>query len=214
MCARASLSKKTLREVAEELEAEFSDEDERLYRPRYNAAPTDTLWMLRPGGDRRSLGPGVWGYEANGRRLINVRGEQVGSGSGFREAFASRRCGIVVDGFYEWDKHHEPTWFHRVDGRLLVLAGLFQAAPGATPRFTILTTRPNKVVGAVHDRMPVVLAADRVDAWLTDEASRVVELIAPAPEATLVALPVSKHVNSVRNDDPACLAPRPPTLFG
>jgi len=43
VCARTTLSKKTLREVAEELEAEFSEEDARTFRPRYNAAPSDTL---------------------------------------------------------------------------------------------------------------------------------------------------------------------------
>jgi putative SOS response-associated peptidase YedK len=101
VCARTSLSKKTLREVAEELEAEWSPEDELLFRPRYNAAPSDTLWILRHGADRRVVGSAVWGYRAKGRPLINVRGENVGAGS-FREAFASRRCGIVVDGFFEW----------------------------------------------------------------------------------------------------------------
>ena len=39
-------SKKNLREVAEELEAEWSLEDA-LLRPRYNAAPSETLWILR-----------------------------------------------------------------------------------------------------------------------------------------------------------------------
>src|ERR1700690_2805247 len=146
MCARTTLSKKTLREVADELEAEFSEEDALTFRPRYNAAPSDTLWILRHGADRRVVVPAVWGYVVNGRRLINVRGEQAGSGSGFRGAFASRRCGVVTDGFFEWNKAHEPTWFHRADGGLVVLGGLWQGAPDATPRFTILTTRPNQLV--------------------------------------------------------------------
>ena len=117
MCARTTLSKKDLREVAEELEAEFSEEDAHVYRPRYNVAPSDTLWILRHGADRRVAGPPVWGYRAKNRPLINVRRENVGAGS-FREPFASRRCGVVVDGLYEWNAGHEPTWFHRADGGL------------------------------------------------------------------------------------------------
>lgn len=208
MCARTTLSKKTLREVAEELDAEFSEEDALTFRPRYNAAPSDALWILRHGADRPVIAPAIWGYRAKGRPLINVRGESVGAGS-FREAFASRRCGVVVDGFYEWDKRHEPTWFHRPDGGLIVLGGLYQidSVVGGPPRFTILTTPPNRLVAAVHDRMPLVVPAARIDDWLTDEAPHVVALIAPAPESVLTATPVSKRVNSVKNDDPDCLLP-------
>ncbi len=206
MCARTTLSKKDLREVAEELEAEWSPEDALTFRPRYNAAPSETLWILRAGAAGRVIGPAVWGYRAKDRPLINVRGESVNAGS-FREAFSSRRCGVVVDGFYEWNGRREPTWFHRPDGGLLVLGGLFQIAPDAVPRFTILTTPPNRIVTAVHDRMPLIVPAERIDDWLADEAPRVVDLIAPAPESLLVATPVSKHVNSVKNDDPSCILP-------
>jgi putative SOS response-associated peptidase YedK len=212
MCARTTLTRKHLREIAEELEAEFSEEDARLYRPRYNAAPSETLWLLRAGADRRVIAPAIWGYLASGRPLINVRGEQVGSGGGFREAFASRRCGVICDGFFEWDHRHRPTWFHRADGGLLALGGLYQppSEAGGLPRFTILTTRPNALVAAVHDRMPLVLPPQRLDDWLDDEAARVIDLIAPAPETALTATPVSTRVNSVRHDDPACLVPAEP----
>ena len=42
--------------------------------------------------------------------MINVRGEQVGAGHGFREAFALRRCAVVTDGFFEWNARREPFW--------------------------------------------------------------------------------------------------------
>lgn len=212
MCARTTLTRKDLREIAEDLAAELSEEDARLYRPRYNAAPSETLWLLRAGADRRIIAPAVWGYLASGRPLINVRGEKIGLGASFREAFASRRCGVICDGFFEWNRRHQPTWFHRADGGLLILGGLYQRPPAASelPRFTILTTRPNPLVAAVHDRMPLVVPTERIDDWLHDEAARVIDLFAPAPEAALIATPVSTRVNSVRNDDPACLVPVEP----
>ena len=74
----------------------------------------------------------------------------------------------------------------------------------------MLTTRPNKLVAAVHDRMPVILPVGQVDDWLTAPPDKAATLIRPAPEETLIVTPVSKRVNSVKNDDPACLAPAGP----
>lgn len=210
MCARTTLSRPTLAEIGGELEAEFSPDDAPLYRPRWNIAPTDTTWIALSRGDARVLGPAKWGYLANGKPLINVRGEQVASGSGFRDAFASRRCVLVADGFYEWNAKREPTWFHRVDGRLLFLAALFQPPPTKSdhfPRFTVLTTKPNDTVAAVHDRMPVVLEPTVLDRWLVASPSDAIGLIATADAGILSARAVSALVNSVRNDDPSCIEP-------
>lgn len=227
MCGRVTLTKTGIRDIADELEAELAEDAERLYRPRYNGAPSETHWIVERVGDHRLLLPAVWGYLASGRPLINVRGEQVGSGGGFRHAFADRRCAVVTDGFYEWTKDHRPFWFHRPDGGLVLLAGLFQPPPAVEPgvapaarasaadpaaatrpRFTILTTRPNRVVAEIHDRMPVVLSPDRVDEWLASpDLARAARLIAPAAEDVLTATAVSRRVSSVKNDDPGCLMP-------
>ena len=210
VCARSTLTRPTLLEIAEELAAEFSPEDAALYRPRWNVAPSDTTWIALDRGDARVLGPARWGYLASGKPLINVRGEQVASGAGFREAFASRRCVLIADGFYEWNGKREPTWFHRVDGRLLLLGALFQPAPAQSepfPRFTVLTTKPNAAVAAVHDRMPVVLEPSALDRWLSGSPVEAAGLIVSAGGGVLSSRPVSTHVNSVRHDDPSCIAP-------
>jgi putative SOS response-associated peptidase YedK len=212
VCARFTLRKKKIARIAGELDAELDPDDEPLYRPRYNVAPTDLAWIVDVSGDSRVLRPATWSYVVGDgkRRLVNVRGEQVGSGAGFREAFASRRCAVVTDGFYEWPgKGLAPFWFHRTDDGLVLLAGLFQrpTAAGTHPGFTVLTTRPNQLVGKVHDRMAVVLPIERLDEWLTADPAQAARLLAPAPEDALVSTPVSKHVNSVRHDDETCVAP-------
>ena len=214
MCARATLKKARLAELAEELEAEVSPEDAALNRPRYHIAPSDVAWIIEDRGAGRALRPAIWGYLGRGGRpLVNVRGEQVGSGSGFRDAFAARRCAFVTDGFYEWNVAHRPTWFHRADDGLVLLGALAQPArPGtdAHPRFTVLTTRPNRLVASVHDRMAVVIEAAALGDWIGGDPAAAAGLIAPAPEDALVATPVSTRVNNVRHDDPACLLPDPP----
>ena len=53
--------------------------------------------------------------------------------------------------------------------------------------------------------MPVVLPVDRLDEWLSAEPAKAAAMIGPAAEGVLVATAVSKHVNSVRNDDPECV---------
>ena len=211
MCARFTLRKRRVREIADELEAELAPDDEPLYRPRYNVAPTDLAWIVE--GDARVLRAASWSYVVGdgARRLINVRGESVGSGAGFREAFAARRCVVVTDGFYEWPaaKGQAPTLFHRADDGLVLLGGLFQRprAGDAHPRFTVLTTRPSAPVARVHDRMPVVVPVTALERWLAGAPAEAATLIAPAPDEALVATLVSRHVNNVRNDDAACVVP-------
>ena len=212
MCARFTLRKEKLRVVADALDAEFSADDEPLYRPRFNVAPTDVAWVIEYGADRRVLRPATWNYlVSGGRPLINLRGENVGSGTGYREAFASRRCAVVTDAFFEWPttKGSAPTLYHRADDGLVLLGGLFQRpkADDVHARFTVLTTRPNALVARAHDRMPVILPVERLDEWLTAEPRKAARLIGPAPEDALVATAVSKHVNSVRHDDPECVVP-------
>ena len=63
------------------------------------------------------------------------------------------------------------------------------------------------MVRPVHDRMPALLRAADLDVWLGAPATAdAVALIGP-DRVALVATPVSRRVNSVANDDPACLGP-------
>ena len=222
MCARVTLTVEDIDELAGMLDAELSPDDARRYKRRYNVAPSDRHWILEYGADRRVLAQAQWGYLPTSppgrprKPLINVRGEQVASGHGFRQAFESRRCAVVIDGFFEWNAQRAPFWYHRADGGLILLAGLFHdTLPGeADPRFTVLTTRPNKLISAIHDRMPVIVPAARIDDWLTAPPAEAATLIGPAPEDALIATPVSRRVNSVKNDDAACLAAPAPDAQG
>ncbi len=173
------------------------------------------------------LGPATWGLvappregERSARLLINARSESAARLPSFRGAFAKRRCVVPVDGFYEWvgpKQARRPIWFHPTGDGVLHLAGLWEPgapAPGAQelageplPTFTILTTRANDLVAPVHDRMPVVLAANEVEAWLRGSSAEAGALLRPCPTAVLAAREVSARANRVENDDPACLEP-------
>ena len=146
---------------------------------------------------------------------INARDVTVARLPAFREAFERRRCVIPADGFFEWTGTKEtrlPHWYHRSDGRLLLFAGLresWQPSPDKWERtFTIITTAANAVGSPVHDRMPAILEDEAVEEWLYagSERESLLRLIQPAPADLLLDTAVSQRVNSVKNDDPDCLA--------
>ena len=229
MCGRFTLSRKDLSGLASALGASVDDADLALYRPRYNIAPTDMHWILRTKFEERQLLPARWGLvnswasDAKGAfKQINARSETAPTRPAFRDAFERRRCAVPADGFFEWSGAKDarrPIWFHPPGGELLLFAGLYESwldSRSATKirTVTILTTEANAIVAPVHDRMPVILPPDRLDEWLFvpaqdagSQTTRVRELMHPAAEDVLVATEVSRRVNSVANDDAACLAP-------
>ena len=76
--------------------------------------------------------------------------------------------------------------------------------------FTILTTRPNELVAAVHDRMPVILSQDSYDLWLNpkeQDPNALLPLLTPCSSDTLTASAVSTYVNNPSNNGPRCTEP-------
>ena len=149
-----------------------------------------------------------------GARTINARAETVAARPAFRESLERRRCLIPADGFYEWKRSRrakQPFCFQVGDGEMFAFAGLWDRwrSPDGTliESCTILTTTPNRLLGDIHDRMPVILSPDDYDLWLdpgmTNTASAV-DLLKPYDAALMTAYPVSARVNAVANDDAEC----------
>jgi putative SOS response-associated peptidase YedK len=208
MCGRASLTTPDWETIRAILDAEPDAEEAAAWHPRYNVAPTQLHPILRVVGEERRLQRASWGLPpVENRAVINARIETIAERAMWRDALAARRCVVPVDGFFEWQEN-QPYWYHRADGGLLLLAGLWEDAP-ERPRFVVVTTAPNALVALAHDRMPSILPPERIAEWLARPA---VELCRPAPEDALVATPVSTRVNSPANDDAKLLEPvRPRT---
>ncbi|HVB15926.1 MAG TPA: SOS response-associated peptidase [Stellaceae bacterium] len=193
--------------------------------PRYNAAPTDSLAVVRfnPQTRARSLDLLRWGLVplwakdlSSGPKCINARRETVATNNIFRDAFERRRCLVPADGFYEWQKRDGKTQPYAIvplPGSLFAFAGLWERwknpANGSIVRsFTIVTGLPNALCAPIHDRMPVILAPEVWRLWLgEEEASReeLLALLAPYPAELMRAYPVGPRVGNVRNDEPALL---------
>jgi putative SOS response-associated peptidase YedK len=74
--------------------------------------------------------------------------------------------------------------------------------------YTIITTAPNELVGAIHDRVVVILRREDEDEWLdaeTTEPGPVLALLRAYPTEEMGAYPVSRAVNSPRHKVAALL---------
>jgi putative SOS response-associated peptidase YedK len=66
----------------------------------------------------------------------------------------------------------------------------------------IMTTKANRAMSAIHERMPVIIKPEDFARWLdckTQEPRDVTDLLAPAAEDFLEMIAVSDRVNRVAN---------------
>jgi putative SOS response-associated peptidase YedK len=242
MCGRYASSRKP-EDLVEEFEIDKVEVAETLV-PDYNVAPTKQVYAVvqrprssedRTGPSERQLRTLKWGLvpfwakdPSIGSKLINARMETVHEKPAFRRPFASRRCLLPADGYYEWYATEQktkagrpvkqPFFIHPADGGVLAMAGLYEIWRDPTrddddpARFswtcTVLTTTAEDAVGHIHDRMPLLVEPERYAAWLDPSVSAVDELtrlLVPAAPGRLEAYPVSTLVNNVRNNGPELL---------
>jgi putative SOS response-associated peptidase YedK len=194
--------------------------------PRYNIAPTQAApaVLLTPERAQRVLRPLRWGLIPGwakdptiGNRMINARAETAAEKPAFRSAFRQRRCLVVSDGFYEWKKgpgRKQPFYIRMRDDRPFAFAGLWEhwEADDGTgiDSCALLTTQPNDVLRAIHDRMPVILDRANYDLWLDPtmaDVDRLKPLLCPYRAEEMKVYPVGTWVNSPTRDDPACIEP-------
>jgi putative SOS response-associated peptidase YedK len=220
MCGRY-----TLHSTREALQEWFPLYDLPELKPRYNIAPTQLVAAARVDGEsgRGSVALLRWGLvpfwaedRKIGNRLTNARGETAAEKPAFRAAFKSRRCLVLADGFYEWQKHaggKQPFHIRMADGRPFAFAGLWEhwdKEGEPLESVTILTIHANELMQPIHERMPVIVKPENYAAWLdpkNQEAAAVTGFLQPFPAEEMQAIPVSTFVNNARNEGPGCVTP-------
>jgi putative SOS response-associated peptidase YedK len=155
-----------------------------------------------------------------GARMINARSETVATTKAFAKPFASRRCLIPATGWYEFapapvtapaKTRKQPYFMTPYEGAPVVFAGLWSVWGEPDERMltcSIVTTGALGDLRAVHDRMPLFLAPDRWQAWLsaTRDLDALLRPPSPAEIAALEIRPVGTAVGDVRNDGPGLIA--------
>jgi putative SOS response-associated peptidase YedK len=197
------------------------DEPEAALRPSYNVAPGMIMPVITKEG-RVHLQEMKWGLipfwakdPKIGYRTINARSEDVATKPSFRGPFKNKRCLVPANGFYEWgtiNNERTPYYFKLKSGQMMAFAGLYDEWKDVEGKvfktFTILTTQANKVVGKIHDRMPVILHKEDEDTWADStqlDMLKLSALLQPYADSEMESYPVSKAVNSPKSADTEAL---------
>lgn len=181
-----------------------------------------------------------------GARMFNARSETAAEKPSFRAAVKNRRCAIPANGYYEWRKRlgpdgkpakgtkdapakqpyfiHPPSeseniwfaglyeWWHDPQGQWILSCSILTAeSPDPDSDDETLAE-----LAAIHDRIPVAMDRDALDAWLDpsvddkDGAQALIERVVAQHEtvaATWELRPVGQAVGSVRNNSPELVEP-------
>ena len=194
MCGRFSQTKTDVEKVKKrfklkkvpKLEAQYNIAPTRPVQAVLNIRP-DELVLVRWG-----LVPN-WAAEINPKfSMINARAETLSEKPAYRGLLAQKRCLIIADSFYEWKKNgksREPYRIMMKDEDLFAFAGLWdcrQRDGNELYSCTIITAPADDPVREIHDRMPVILPADREEEWLkAPDTKQALALLAPCDGSLL-----------------------------
>lgn len=192
----------------------------------YNIAPTQLVPVVRHGEDGNECELLRWGlipFFANGvagkYSTINARVETMATSPAYRGPWKrGQRCIVPANGFYEWQElpgGGKQPWFVRVAAReLFGFAGLWDSSTAADGEIiescTIITLPAAPFMAEIHNsrqREPAILRPGEHAAWLQGSPAEAQGVLHPAADGELMAIPVSRRVNSPRNQGPGLIAP-------
>ena len=189
--------------------------------PRFNIAPGQEIIAIINDGNNNRVGHLKWGFipsfakdEKIGFSMINAKSETIDEKISYRQSFEKRRCLILADSFYEWKrvgKDKTPMRIKKIDGNIFAMAGIWNTytRPDGVKVHScaIITTSANKLVGEIHDRMPVILNQVDQKVWLNQISDTIAlkALLKPYPETEMEAYEVSSIVNNAANDVVECI---------
>ena len=189
--------------------------------PSYNVAPSQRALVVRDTSAGRVASALVWGlipsWEKNSKknRPINARSETINERPMFRRPFRTQRCLVLCNGYYEWQKQatgpKQPYYLQCPGATPFALAGLWDrnehldAKPLDT--FCILTTTASTAVDCIHHRIPIRLSREAHADWLDTTVCdvKILSQLMALADNDWMFYPVSRYVNSPRNDSSRCL---------
>ncbi|QHJ70350.1 SOS response-associated peptidase [Planococcus halotolerans] len=221
MCGRFALYA-DYKVILERFDIDQASFDETEYEQSYNIAPSQQVAAVVSDGNKNRLGKLKWGLippwakDAKiGYKMINARSETAAEKPSYRNAFKKKRCLVVADSFYEWRKEETgktPMLIKMKSGEPFAFAALWESwesPEGDTVHScSILTTKPNKIMASIHDRMPVILSKEAEKIWLdpkVQDFELLESFLKPYDDGELEAYEVSDEVNSPKNNNPALI---------
>ena len=186
----------------------------------YNIAPSRSVPVIRSTEQRREGLLMRWGmipFWAKGIppkvSTINARVENLETAASWRHPWKhSQRCIIPANGFYEWhhneDGSKQPYYIHVKDQPLFGFAGLWDRSTTSEGEViescTIITLPASPFMAEIHNdkaREPAILATTDIETWLSGSIQEATKTLKAYPDDQLEAWPVSKRVNTPKNND-------------
>ncbi|KPB06575.1 SOS response-associated peptidase [Bacillus sp. CHD6a] len=218
MCGRFSLTTE-LHKLEERFFLENTTNLE--YSISYNIAPGQPILAIVKGENQNRAGYLHWGLVPSfakdkkiGYKMINARAETLQEKVSFRKLLERKRCIIPADGFFEWKNQNgekKPVRFTKTNQQPFAFAGLWDrwiTKDEEMVSCTLITTRPNKLVEDVHNRMPVILKEEHEKDWLSRKeltSSELATMLQPFDADLMRSYEVSSIVNSPKNNGPDCI---------
>lgn len=137
--------------------------------------PTNTVPVIYSHNGKTILSSAKWGFPnfKNNGVIINARSETIAQKPMFSKAFASKRCLVPANGYFEWlteDKKKTKYLIRLKDKPLFFMAGIYNLFndKNGTPYagIAIITTEANPDINFLHDRMPVIIPDVAINTWL------------------------------------------------
>lgn len=163
--------------------------------PKYEA-PIVTF-----GEGERSLIRAAWGFltpnksKKTGNWLKpsawnNTRDDKVLTAPLWKDSFQNRRCLVPASAYAEATGRNPATfhWFNVKDAEGFAFAGIWKHQHGRIGDtdidamvYSVMTTTPNDLAAQYHNRMPVIIAPEAYETWLTGGAEAAYGLVSPFP---------------------------------
>ncbi len=194
------------------------------WQDRFNVAPSQDVPTVRLIDGRRVLTLMRWGLiprfaqgTAGNFSTINARIETLHASAAYREPWRKgQRCLVLASAFYEWQQvpgGKQPHYIGCADQEVFAFAGLWDSStpPGGAPILscTIITLPASPLMAEIHNtrqREPAILAPGDHDRWLKGSPAEAMACLRQYPDELRSAWPVSKQVNSPKNQGPALIA--------
>ncbi|TGD23689.1 SOS response-associated peptidase [Companilactobacillus suantsaicola] len=156
-----------------------NEEIGRIFKLAYDAGydvkvgevfPTDETTLIVAGPKQVKVVGMKWGFPGfkKGQSIINARSETVQEKKMFADSFLKRRCVYPTTGFFEWNKAKQKYKFNfSNDPQTLFIAGCYNYFD-SVPQSILFTTQPNESMIQIHDRMPLILRKNQINAWIYD----------------------------------------------
>lgn len=220
MCGRFAQVIKHDQLVKLQRELRLREADEQILF-NFNVAPTHTVAAIVSQDAGAYIGHFRWGLIPSWSRelpkyaLINARNDSLDNKPSFRGALQRRRCLVPATGFYEWrQSDKQPFFIHAADNHPILMAAIYDAWYGADgsyiPSLALITLDADSFMQPIHHRMPAILNHEQALEWLhhsNQDQMQMQEILISTGKVPLDMYPVSKRVNSVRNNDEECLLP-------